>query len=159
MKLNKLLKLDMETAYVPVAKLKDVQEMMSNWRENNRRIRIFSFLTCAASFFSAMNFIYDKETPAAIASFLTLFIFLLSGIFVNANKRFVYLFPVLGVMVFSLAPEHYVDLTIRTFFMITVFLPALISSIFAYKALYNYKNVFIPLSKRKGYKNRCRKKG
>lgn len=153
MKLNKLLKLDMETAYVPVAKLKDVQEMMSNWRENNRRIRIFSFLTCTASFFSAMNFIYDKETPAAIASFLTLFIFLLSGIFVNANKRFVYFFPVLGVMVFSLAPEHYVDLTIRTFFMITVFLPALISSIFAYKALYNYKNVFIPLSKRKGFPN------
>ena len=62
MGLKDTFKLNMEICYVPVAKLKDVQEMMSNWRENNRRIRIFSFLTCAASFFSAMNFIYDKET-------------------------------------------------------------------------------------------------
>lgn len=153
MKLNKLLKLDMETAYVPVAKLKDVQEMMANWRENNRRIRIFSFLACFASLFSGINFLYEDEIIAGNASFLAVFFFLLSGIFVNANKRIVFLFPIVGLMIFSLAPEHYVDLTIRTFFMITVYLPGLVSSIFAYKALYNYKNVFIPLSKRKGFPN------
>jgi hypothetical protein len=153
MKLSKKLKLDMEIAYVPVAKLKDVQEMMSNWRENNKRIRIFSFLACFASLFSGINFLYEDETMAGVSSFIALVFFLLSGILVNTNKRFAYLFPIVGLVVFSIAPEQYVDLTIRTFFMITVYLPALISSIFAYKALYNYKNVFIPLSKRKGFPN------
>lgn len=153
MKLSQKLKLDMEIAYVPVAKLKYVQEMMANWRENNRRIRIFSFLASFASLFSGINFLYEDESVAGGASFLALVFFLLGAIFVNANKRFVFLFPIIGLVIFSVTPEHYIDLTIRTFFMITVYLPGLISSIFAYKALYNYKNVFIPLSKRKGFPN------
>ena len=32
--------LNMEIAYVPVAKLKDVQKMMSDWKDNNKKIRV-----------------------------------------------------------------------------------------------------------------------
>ena len=32
-------RMDMEICYVPAAKLKDVQEMMANWRKNNKTIR------------------------------------------------------------------------------------------------------------------------
>ena len=39
MGLKNALKLNMEICYVPVAKLKDVKEMMSNWNNNNKLIK------------------------------------------------------------------------------------------------------------------------
>ena len=39
MGLKDTFKLNMEICYVPVAKLKDVQEMMANWNDNNKYIK------------------------------------------------------------------------------------------------------------------------
>ena len=153
MKLSEKINLNMETAYVPAAKLKQVQEMMSNWRENNKRIRICSFITVATSIFSAMNFVYEEKWDACLINFMVALIFLIAGIMVTKSSRVVYCIPFLGLMIFSVLPVQYVDMTIRTFFMLTVFIPALVASWFSYKALYNYRNVYIPLTKRKGFPN------
>ncbi|MBE6749444.1 MAG: hypothetical protein E7557_09500 [Ruminococcaceae bacterium] len=153
MKLSEKINLNMETAYVPAAKLKQVQEMMSNWRENNKRIRICSFIAVFTSIFSAMNFVYEEEWDACLINFMVALIFLIAGIMVTKSSRVVYCIPFLGLMIFSVLPVQYVDMTIRTFFMVTVFIPALVASWFSYKALYNYKNVYIPLTKRKGFPN------
>ena len=50
MGLKDTFKLNMEICYVPVAKLKDVQEMMANWNDNNKYIKYCSLTSIAISF-------------------------------------------------------------------------------------------------------------
>lgn len=147
------LNLNMEIAYVPVAKLKLVQEMMFNWKANNRKIRICSFVAAATSFVNAANFIYEENGLACGVSFLMVAFFVLIGLLVNKSSRIVYCMVFLPLVAFTLLPAYYPDATIRSFFMVTVFIPALTGTLFSYKALYNYKRVYIPLSKRKGFPN------
>ncbi|MBR2876780.1 MAG: hypothetical protein IKC01_06560 [Clostridia bacterium] len=153
MNLSERINLNMEIAYVPAAKISQVREMMSAWRENNRKIRIFSFVASATSVFSAANFIYEEKSDACLINFMVAILFIIAGLFVTKSSRVVYCVPFISLVVFSVLPVQYVDMTIRTFFMITVFIPGLIASWYSYRALFNYKSVYIPLSKRKGFPN------
>lgn len=151
MKLSEKLNLNMEIAYVPVAKLKDIQEMMGNWKENNKKLKTFSKLTTITTIISAMYFLYEKEDTMCLISVLSAFLFILGGLLASKSARVVYLLPILSIVVFSLVPAYFPAGVIRNFFMITVYIPGIITNWFAYKALYNYKNVYIPLTKRKGF--------
>ncbi len=153
MKLSEKLNLNMEICYVPVAKLKDVQEMMANWKDNNKKIKIFSMLTAIAATISALYFVYEEETTMCLISFLTVFLSAVAGLFSSKSNRVVYWLPLVSLVVFSLVPAYFPTGIIRNFFMITVYIPAIMTNWFAYKALYNYKNVYIPLTKRKGFPN------
>ena len=153
MKLPELLNLDMEIEYVPVAKLKHVQEMMFNWNGNNKKIRILSFVAAATSFVNAANFIYEDNTVACGVSFLTVALFLLVALLVNKSSRIIYGTSFVALAAFSVLPMYYPDMIIKSFFMITVFIPGVIAAFFSYKALYNYKNVYELLKKRKGFPN------
>ena len=54
------LKLNMEICYVPVAKLKDVKEMMSNWNNNNKLIKYWSFVSIAIAFINLFYLGYSE---------------------------------------------------------------------------------------------------
>lgn len=153
MKIAEKLNLNMEIAYVPVAKLKYVKKMMSDWKFNNKNIRIYSFITMVTSFISAVYFMYEEEQLCMRISFLTSLMFLLTGILVTKSVKVLYYLPMLGLVTFSLVPAYFPMGTIRIFFMITVLLPSVVCAFYCYKALYNYKNVYLPLSKRQGFPN------
>jgi hypothetical protein len=62
MGLKNALKLNMEICYDPVAKLKDVKEMMTNWNNNNKLIRYCSIASIAISFINLHYLNYVKAT-------------------------------------------------------------------------------------------------
>ena len=153
MKLAEKLNLNMEIAYVPVAKLKYVKQMMSDWKFNNRNIRIYSFITMVTSLISAIYFMYEEESAAAWISLASALFYLLSGICITTSIKLLYYVPILALVTYSLVPAYFPVGTIRAFFIITVLLPSVVCVFYCYKALLNYKNVYIPLSKRKGFPN------
>ena len=106
MKLAEKLNLNMEIAYVPVAKLKYVKKMMSDWKFNNKNIRIYSFITMVTSFISAVYFMYEEEQLCMRISFLTSLMFLLTGILVTKSAKVLYYLPFLGLVTFSLVPAY-----------------------------------------------------
>ena len=151
MNLTKKLGLNMEIEYVPTAKLKHVKEMMFNWRRNNKIIRVFSFVAAATSIVNIANFTFEYNEIGSVISCLMAILLLLTGFFVTKSSRFVYVWPYISLAGFSVLVAYYPDQIIKLFFMVTVFVPSLLAAFFSYKALYNYKNVYELLKKRKGF--------
>ena len=95
----------MEICYVPVAKLKDVQEMMSNWKRNNKLIRYWCFASIAISF---MNLYYlnfsESQGDVALAitaCMLSDFIMAMLALLVNRSQKIIYYLSFVGAMLFS----------------------------------------------------------
>jgi hypothetical protein len=58
--------MDMEICYVPAAKLKDVQEMMANWKKNNKIIRFSAIAAILMSSITMYYLIYSDCTMTFI---------------------------------------------------------------------------------------------
>ena len=88
MGLKSTLKLNMEICYVPVAKLKDVQEMMANWNYNNKLIKCCSIASIAVS---VMNMVYLNFTDSDFAILMCIIADLIMAILAftvnKSNKR------------------------------------------------------------------------
>ena len=84
-------RINMEICYVPVAKLKDVQEMMANWRKNNKTIRVSAI---AAIFMSFVNLCYlilaetslNSEIPVIICA-LSMLLLVLEAVIVTTSIK------------------------------------------------------------------------
>jgi hypothetical protein len=151
MGLKSTLKLNMEICYVPVAKLKDVQEMMANWNYNNKLIKCWSIASIAVS---VMNMVYLNFTDSDFAILMCIIADLIMAILafmVNKSNKIIYYLSFIGTMLFSFSAS-FIDLEILTLpIAIALSLPFLFSCFFSYKAIYNYEEVFLRLKERKGF--------
>ena len=151
MGLKSTLKLNMEICYVPVAKLKDVQEMMENWNYNNKLIKCCSIASIAVS---VMNMVYLNFTDSDFAILMCIIADLIMAILaftVNKSNKIIYYLSFIGTMLFSFSAS-FIDLEILTLpIAIALSLPFLFSCFFSYKAIYNYEEVFLRLKERKGF--------
>lgn len=151
MGLKSTLKLNMEICYVPVAKLKDVQEMMANWNYNNKLIKCCSIASIAVS---VMNMVYLNFTDSDFAILMCIIADLIMAILafmVNKSNKIIYYLSFIGTMLFSFSAS-FIDLEILTLpIAIALSLSFLFSCFFSYKAIYNYEEVFLRLKERKGF--------
>jgi len=151
MDLKNALKLNMEICYVPVAKLKDVQEMMANWNDNNKFIRYCSIASIAISF---INLHYLNVSDSDFAMLMCIFsdiIMAALAILVNKSNKLIYYFAFIGTMLFSFS-SSFIRLEALTLpIAIALSLPFLITCFFSYKAILNYEDVYLKLKARKGF--------
>ena len=113
MGLKSTLKLNMEICYVPVAKLKDVQEMMANWNYNNKLIKCCSIASIAVS---VMNMVYLNFTDSDFAILMCIIADLIMAILafmVNKSNKIIYYLSFIGTMLFSFSAS-FIDLEILT---------------------------------------------
>ena len=157
MKLSKILKLDMEICYVPVAKLKDVQEMMSNWKRNNKLIRYWCFASIAISFMN-LYYLNFSESQGDVALAITAcmisdFIMAMLALLVNRSQKIIYYLSFIGAMLFSFSASFigFEAITLPAAMALSV--PFFVTMFFSYKAIYNYENVYLKLKARKGFPN------
>ena len=157
MGLKDALKLNMEICYVPVAKLKDVQEMMANWRNNNKLIKYWSFASIAVSF---MNLFYlefsELEINTDFAKVICIVSDLIMGVLaftVNKSNKLIYYLAFIGTMLFSFSASFigFEFLTLPV--AIALSLPFFVTCYLSYKAILNYEEVYLRLKNRKGFPN------
>ena len=87
-------RMDMEICYVPAAKLKDVQEMMANWKKNNKIIRFSAIAAILMSFITMYYLIYSdsdgsSEIPIAMC-IVSMIILAFISIIVTKSMKWVY---------------------------------------------------------------------
>ena len=141
----------MEICYVPVAKLKDVKEMMTNWNNNNKLIRYCSIASIAISF---INLHYLNVSDSDFAMLMCIFsdiIMAVLAILVNKSNKLIYYLAFVGTMLFSFS-SSFIRLEILTLpIAIALSLPFLVTCFFTYKAILNYEEVYLKLKERKGF--------
>lgn len=157
MKLSKILKLDMEICYVPVAKLKDVQEMMSNWKRNNKLIRCWAIASIAISFMN-LYYLTFSESQGNIALAIAMcmlsdFIMAILAITINRSQKIIYYLAFVGTIFYSFSASFIGFEALTLPIAVGLSLPFLVTAFFAYKAIYNYENVYLKLKARKGFPN------
>ncbi len=151
MGLKNALKLNMEICYVPVAKLKDVKEMMTNWNNNNKLIRYCSIASIAISF---INLHYLNVSDSDFAMLMCIFsdiIMAVLAILVNKSNKLIYYLTFVGTMLFSFSSSFIRLETLTLPIAIALSLPFLATCFFTYKAILNYEEVYLKLKERKGF--------
>ena len=151
MGLKDTFKLNMEICYVPVAKLKDVQEMMANWNENNKYIKYCSLTSIAISFINLHYLNVSDSDFAMLMCIIGDIIMAALAFLVNKSNKLIYYFAFIGTMLFSFSSSFIKleALTLPT--AIALSLPFLITCFFSYKAILNYEDVYLKLKARKGF--------
>lgn len=151
MGLKDTFKLNMEICYVPVAKLKDVQEMMANWNDNNKYIRYCSLTSIAISFINLHYLNVSDSDFAMLICIIGDIIMAALAFLVNKSNKLIYYFAFIGTMLFSFSSSFIKleALTLPT--AIALSLPFLITCFFSYKAILNYEDVYLKLKERKGF--------
>ncbi len=153
MGLKDALKLNMEICYVPVAKLKDVQEMMANWNNNNKLIRYYSIASIAISFINLFYLNISDSDFAILMCIIGDIIMAALAFLVNKSNKLIYYFAFIGTMLFSFS-SSFIKLEALTLpIAIALSLPFLATCFFSYKAILNYEEVFLRLKQRKGFPN------
>jgi hypothetical protein len=151
MGLKDTFKLNMEICYVPVAKLKDVQEMMANWNDNNKYIKYCSLTSIAISFINLFYLNISDSDFAMLMCIIGDIIMAALAFLVNKSNKLIYYFAFIGTMLFSFSASfiRLEALTLPT--AIALSLPFLITCFFSYKAILNYEDVYLKLKERKGF--------
>ena len=150
-------RINMEICYVPVAKLKDVQEMMANWRKNNKTIRVSAI---AAIFMSFVNLCYlilaetslNSEIPVIICA-LSMLLLVLEAVIVTKSIKWVYYLSYLSTMLFSFSASCIGFGAFTLPAAIVMSTPHIVNFYYSHKAIYNYENVYLKLKERKGFPN------
>ena len=150
-------RINMEICYVPVAKLKDVQEMMANWRKNNKTIRVSAI---AAIFMSFVNLCYlilaetslNSEIPVIICA-LSMLLLVLEAVIVTKSIKWVYYLSYLSTMFFSFSASCIGFGAFTLPAAIVMSTPHIVNFYYSHKAIYNYENVYLKLKERKGFPN------
>lgn len=145
----------MEICYVPAAKLKDVQEMMANWKKNNKIIR---FSAIAAIFMSFINIYYlifseaeiSNEIPIVVC-IISMIILAFEAIIVSKSIKWIYFLSYLSTMLFSFSASciDFKELTLPAALVLSI--PHIVNTYFSHKAIYNYEKVYLRLKERKGF--------
>ena len=145
------IKLNMEICYVPAAKLKDVQEMMANWNNNNKLIKYWSFASIAVS---VMNMFYLNISDSDFAILMCIIgdlIMAMLAFTVKKSIKLIYYLAFVGTLIFSFSAS-FIGLEILTLPIATALsLPFFVTCFFSYKAIYNYEDVYLKLKERKGF--------
>ena len=150
-------RLDMEICYVPTAKLKDVQEMMANWKKNNKTIRISAVVAILMSFICMYyNTFSDSEGDAGIAiaiCIVSMVILTFEALVVTKSLKWVYFLSYISTMLFSFSAAciDFKSLTLPAAIVMSI--PHIVNTYFSHKAIYNYETVYLKLKERKGFPN------
>ncbi len=147
----------MELCYVPVAKLKDVQEMMANWRKNNKTIRVSAIAAMLMSFVNLCYLILaetslDSELPVIICA-VSMLLLVLEAVVVTKSIKWVYYLSYLSTMFFSFSASCIGFGAFTLPAAIVMSTPHIVNFYYAHKAIYNYENVYLRLKERKGFPN------
>ncbi len=147
--------LDMEISYVPTAKLKDVQEMMANWKKNNKTIRISAVVAILMSFICMYyNTFSDSEVDAGIPiamCVVSMIILTFEALVVTKSLKWVYFLSYISTMLFSFSAAciDFKSLTLPAAIVLSI--PHIVNTYFSHKAIYNYEKVYLRLKERKGF--------
>ena len=150
-------RLDMEISYVPTAKLKDVQEMMANWKKNNKTIRISAGVAILMSFICMYyNTFSDSEVDAGIPiaiCVVSMVILTFEALVVTKSLKWVYFLSYISTMLFSFSAAciDFKSLTLPAAIVMSI--PHIVNTYFSHKANYNYETVYLRLKERKGFPN------
>ena len=133
----------MEKYYVPTAKIVQKQEMMSAWNSNNNILRTLCFISAFADLLPVFSRCF-YTAPAAV-------IMVMCGFLVRQNNKKVYYATALSGLVIA-AAVYASDGGKVVFTMLCADAAVFVLPLFfAFKCLYNYESVFVPLSKSKGF--------
>ena len=150
-------RMDMEICYVPAAKLKDVQEMMANWKKNNKIIRFSAIVAILMSFITMYYLVYsDSEGSTEIPivmCIISMIILAFVSIIVTKSKKWIYFLSYLSTMLFSFSAAciDFKALTLPAAIVLSI--PHIVNTYFSHKAIYNYETVYLRLKERKGFPN------
>ncbi len=150
-------RMDMEICYVPAAKLKDVQEMMANWKKNNKIIRFSAIAAILMSFITLYYLAFlDSEgsTEFPIAMCIgSMIILVFISIIVTKSMKWIYFLSYLSTMLFSFSASciDFKELTLPAAIVLSI--PHIVNTYFSHKAIYNYETVYLRLKERKGFPN------
>ncbi len=148
-------RMDMEICYVPAAKLKDVQEMMANWKKNNKIIRFSAIAAILMSFITLYYLEFsDSEVSTGISVVMcigSMIILALISIIVTKSMKWVYFLSYLSTMLFSFSASciDFKALTLPAAIVLSI--PHIVNTYFSHKAIYNYETVYLRLKERKGF--------
>lgn len=145
------LKRNMEICYVPVAKLKDVQEMMADWNQNNKYVRFSAIGAIAISLWDLYYLSASGEGAAIFLCIISMLIMALEAVIVTKSLKWIYYLSYFGTMMFSFSASFidFEEFTLPSAIAMSV--PHLINTYFAYRAIYNYDDVYLKLKARKGF--------
>ncbi len=146
-------KLNMEIAYVPVASIKQVREMMFNWTQLNSKIKKHTIISAIIAILPVIYFSYETDKKNMLISVLGILIMLFGAFTVKLNEKYFYYFPFLGFAVVTYAIGNIEELVTKLVLLVIILIPSVFSFAYCYKAFYNYKDVLMLLKKRKGYPN------
>lgn len=147
MKLNKL---SMEIMYVPVASNDEKRNMMTDWRTTSGRATKYSLLCAACEILISIFLLREKYgfwyIPLAVAAILSLSA-LLTRKWLLSGYTCVILGTLLGCsgLLAPLPDEVFLAAAVT----VGAFLP-LLPSVFAFRCMYNYNDVFLELKKFEG---------
>ncbi|MBQ6934943.1 MAG: hypothetical protein IJN49_00195, partial [Clostridia bacterium] len=150
-------RINMEICYVPAAKLKDVQEMMANWKNNNKTIRISAIVAILMSFVNLFYLCFSEaEINNAIPvtmCIVSMLLMAIEAVIVTKSIKWVYYFSYLSTMLFSFSASciGFKEFTLPA--AIVMSFPHIVNVYFSYKAIYNYEDVFLKLKERRGFPN------
>ena len=141
--MKELFTLNMEKYYVPTAKVVQKQEMMGAWNRTNDILRKLCFVSAFADLLPVFSRCF-YTAPAAL-------IMVICGFLIRQNNKKVYYATALSGLI--IAAAVYASEGGKVVFTMlcadaAVFMLPLF---FAFKCLYNYESVFVPLSKSKGF--------
>ncbi len=144
------MKIDMEIMYVPQANIYQLRDMMQNWKDTSHNISMCSYVCAVLSlvvsvilYLSGDDYFYMNLGSAAVL--------LVCGFF---SERWYYMGYASSFIGFLLCIARFGCFPIDNYILTgAAILAGSVPVIFAYKCIYNYKNVFKELKKREGFPN------
>ncbi len=144
------MKIDMEIMYVPQANIYQLRDMMTDWKLTSDKIALASYISAILNIFFSILLI-SSDDPYYSMNIGCIAIFLVCGFF---SKRWHYMGYISSFIGFLLCAVRLSCFPIENNIAAgALLIVCAVPMIFAYKCIYNYRNVFKELKKREGFPN------